>query len=187
MNVANKPFPRVPVSLRLPADITAYIEHYATEHSLKKTEAYETFLRRGLQEESNATLAKEIALINKKLDSMLLLLPDQKAQTDNLAPQRAEAIDAIARAARLFPAVRTATLFGSFARGTQRDSSDIDVRIELDRTMPFNLHDLAQFAKLIEQDTGREVDVVSADPIKNKGLRDAIEREGVVVYERKKQ
>ena len=38
--------------------------------------------------------------------------------------------------------------------------------------------------KRIEQQTGREVDVVSADVIKNANLAAAIEREKVLVYER---
>ena len=50
--------------------------------------------------------------------------------------------------------------------------------------MPFNLHDLFQFAKRIERMTGRKVDVVSTKDLKNESLAAAIEREKVLVYER---
>ena len=77
-----------------------------------------------------------------------------------------------------------AYLFGSFARGTFGSDSDVDVRIEYDHGMSFNLHDVSQFGKRIEQATGREVDVVSADRIKKEGLAAAIERDKELVYER---
>ena len=71
-----------------------------------------------------------------------------------------------------------------FARKQFGPQSDIDVHIEVDRSNGFNLHDLTHFMKRIEQRTGREVDVVSADVIKNANLAAAIEREKVLVYER---
>ena len=64
------------------------------------------------------------------------------------------------------------------------EESDVDVRIERDESMPFNLHDLFQFAKRIERMTGRKVDVVSTKDLKNESLAAAIEREKVLVYER---
>ena len=88
------------------------------------------------------------------------------------------------QAASEFPAIERAYLFGSFARGTFGSDSDVDVRIEYDHGMSFNLHDVSQFGKRIEQATGREVDVVSADRIKKEGLAAAIERDKELVYER---
>ena len=92
--------------------------------------------------------------------------------------------NAIAKAAESFPAIERAYLFGSFARGEHDEESDVDVRIERDESMPFNLHDLFQFAKRIERMTGRKVDVVSTKDLKNESLAAAIEREKVLVYER---
>ena len=92
--------------------------------------------------------------------------------------------EAVAQAASEFPAIERAYLFGSFARGTFGSDSDVDVRIEYDHGMSFNLHDVSQFGKRIEQATGREVDVVSADRIKKEGLAAAIERDKELVYER---
>ncbi|MBQ3106507.1 MAG: nucleotidyltransferase domain-containing protein [Eggerthellaceae bacterium] len=93
---------------------------------------------------------------------------------------------AIAKAASEFPSIRKAFLFGSFARGDHHASSDVDVRIEHDAET-FSLYELARFAKIIEQETGRSVDVVSANTIKNEKLAEAIEREKVLVYAREEQ
>ncbi|MEG0375754.1 MAG: nucleotidyltransferase domain-containing protein, partial [Raoultibacter sp.] len=92
----------------------------------------------------------------------------------------------VAHVASEFPAIERAYLFGSVARGEFDDASDVDVRIELDSSMPFNLHDLGQFGKRIERIVGRSVDVISAREIKNEALAAAIAREKVLVYERKK-
>lgn len=86
-----------------------------------------------------------------------------------------------------FPAIKKAYLFGSFARGTFTDNSDIDIRVKLDRSIPFNLRDLAQYSKRIERVCGREVDVVSSKKIKNKQLEAAINQDKELVYERKEQ
>ena len=95
-----------------------------------------------------------------------------------------EACEAIAREAEKFPAIKKAILFGSFARGDAGPQSDIDVRLRIDRSKPFSLFDLARFQKALKQVTGREIDVITSDVIKNKNLAEAIEREGVTAYER---
>lgn len=87
-------------------------------------------------------------------------------------------------AADQFPAIVRAYVFGSCARGEQTPESDIDVRLVLDRSERFNLRDLAQFAKRVEQKTGLEVDVVTAEKVADPALSAAIEREKVLVYER---
>ncbi len=96
-----------------------------------------------------------------------------------------EAVAAIAQVCERFPAIKSAYLFGSLARGSYRDSSDVDIRLVLDRSKQFNLRDLAQFSKQIEQLTQREVDVVSSDNIGNEALSEAIKKDGVLAYERK--
>ena len=105
------------------------------------------------------------------------------------APQeeRKKAANAVAEAAAEFPAIRQAFLFGSFARGDYQETSDIDIRIEYDGSHAFSLYDLARFSKSIERATGRSVDVVSAKIIKNESLAAAIERDKVLVYERKER
>ena len=90
---------------------------------------------------------------------------------------------AVAKAAEDFPAIERAYLVGSFVRGEHDEKSDVDVRIEFADDVPFNLHDLSQFARRIERATGRNVDVVSAKHLKNERLADAIERDKVLAYE----
>ena len=43
---------------------------------------------------------------------------------------------------------------------------------------------MARFQKAVERRTGREVQLVTADDIGNVNLAAAIEREGIVAYER---
>ncbi len=98
--------------------------------------------------------------------------------------ERERVFDAVGASCKLFPAISRAYMFGSFARGDFNDASDVDVRVELDEAYAFNLRDLAQLAKRIEKATGREVDIVSARDVKNASLKQAIEQDKVMVYER---
>ena len=112
---------------------------------------------------------------------------EEKTTQLELQDERSRVATTVAQAAANFPAIRRAFLFGSFARGDHRGTSDIDVRIEYDDSHAFSLYDLARFSKSIEQATGRSVDVVSAKIIKNESLAAAIERDKVLVYERKER
>lgn len=93
----------------------------------------------------------------------------------------------ISKASAHYPGIKRALLFDSYARNQQDADSDIDIRLELDRCIGFNLHDLASFSKMIEQETGKERDVITASTIKNRSLTQAIERNGVCAYERKEK
>lgn len=87
-------------------------------------------------------------------------------------------------AAQPFSAIKRAVLFGSHARGDANEESDIDVRLELDESKEFSLYDMVRFKKNLERQCGRSVDVITAANIENENLAQAIEREGIVVYER---
>ena len=78
----------------------------------------------------------------------------------------------------------SACLFGSYARGEARTDSDIDLRILCDEDRRFSIMNLAAFGNRIQQATGKSVDIVSKRVIDNDELREAIKRDGVVVYER---
>ncbi len=179
---ANKKGRRIPVSLRLPAAVVDAVEEYARKHDMRKTDAYLRFLRRGIEEDGLAGETADLGRIEAKLDAVLEMFGFGQSIPGDL--DIGQVRSAVSLAAAAFPAIERAYLFGSFARGTQSPESDIDVRIELDRSLPFNLHDLSHFMKHVEQLTGREVDVVSATHIKNMALAEAIERERVLVYER---
>lgn len=54
----------------------------------------------------------------------------------------------------------------------------------LDRSEQFSLYDLARLQKVLEKRLSREVDIITADTLKNQNLATAIEQEGVTIYER---
>ncbi|WP_283170943.1 type II toxin-antitoxin system RelB/DinJ family antitoxin [Curtanaerobium respiraculi] len=150
------------------------------EDELKK-EAVQVFENLGLD------LSTAIRMFLKKAVATRSI-PFEVSEARNVAPAcstKAAAAVAIADASSAFPAIERAWLFGSFATGSQNAQSDIDVRLDLDRESgSFTLNDVANFAKRVERLTGREVDVVTSRVIGNKNLAAAIEKEGVLVYER---
>ena len=169
---------KVPVSLRLPRAVVEAVERYASEQGVSKTDAFLHFIEGGMNA-SRAGGGDKLDAIGKKLDRVLDVLESQAASGYS------EVVTAVKDAAVRFAAVERAYLFGSFARGDYSASSDVDIRLVLDRAIPFSLRDLDQFAKRVERATGREVDVVTADVISNPALADAIESNKVMVYERK--
>ena len=99
--------------------------------------------------------------------------------------ERERVLATVAQECGKYEAITYGYVFGSFARGDFAAESDIDVRLEYDKTAPFSLFEVAQFQKHVERVTGRDVDVVTARRVKNPNLAAAIEREKVLVYERK--
>jgi uncharacterized protein len=80
-----------------------------------------------------------------------------------------------------FPAVESATLFGSRAKGTHKDYSDIDIAVFGDLSF---LDVERLIADLDEQPTMFKFDVVSYHQLKNKRLKDHIDRVGIPIYSR---
>lgn len=91
---------------------------------------------------------------------------------------------AVARASANYPAIRKAILFGSYARGEATPESDVDVRIQYDPNVKFSLLDLSGYHNDLESALRRQVDIVSARELSDKAFADAIERDGVIIYER---
>lgn len=181
---------KVPVSLRLPVSLAKQVEQYANENRLTKTDAYEHFLRLGLEcSGSEESSTAQLSSLAEKLDKILYFvsLDGEELGDECSVDEKEKAKQAIREVSAQFPAIKKAYLFGSFARGTFTDNSDIDIRVKLDRSIPFNLRDLAQYSKQIERVCGREVDVVSSKKIKNKQLEAAINQDKELVYERKEQ
>ena len=83
-----------------------------------------------------------------------------------------------------FPAIKKVILFGSIARGDAGPQSDVDLRLVLDRSEQFSLYDLARLQKALEKRLSREVDIITADTLKNQNLAMAIKQEGVTINER---
>ncbi len=98
---------------------------------------------------------------------------------------RAAIAKAVGSAAEPFPAISKVVLFGSYARGEARPDSDIDLRIVRDSRAPLGMMNIAAFSEGVRAQTGKSIDVLSKRSIDNPELAEAVEREGVVVYERK--
>ena len=114
-----------------------------------------------------------------------LLVKEEASTSASLTRQFV--VESTARIASRFPGIERAWLFGAFARNQQTTDSDIDIRLEVDREAGFNLHDLVSFTKMMEQETGRACDVITASTIKSRSLAQAIKRDGVCAYERKEK
>ena len=76
--------------------------------------------------------------------------------------------------------VALAVVFGSFAKGTSREASDLDLAIL--PTGAFSLEDEAQLVDAVERATNREVDLVRLDRTEDIVLRREIGLYGVAVY-----
>lgn len=105
-------------------------------------------------------------------------------QPDSAILDRKAISRAVQEAARAFPAITSVVLFGSYARDEAHPESDIDLRITYDSTARFSIMNLASFGARIEQATGKSVDLVSKRIIDNSEIAQAIEREGIILYER---
>jgi predicted nucleotidyltransferase len=94
-----------------------------------------------------------------------------------------ELISAVTDALRTERNVRLAVIFGSVARGTADESSDIDILVSLTDELPMSL---VRLSVRLERALGREVDVLS---LRSTGKRDpmllsAVLREGRPVIDR---
>ena len=74
-------------------------------------------------------------------------------------------------------AVSRVGLFGSIARGTHTDNSDVDILVEFERPVGIEFIDLSD---LLEKEFNRKVDVVSIKGIKDKYFKE-IEKDIVYV------
>ena len=70
-------------------------------------------------------------------------------------------------------------LFGSIARGEQKDGSDVDVFVETLTPNPFLLMEAKEF---LEKSTGRSVNIIRNHRNLNPRLKKRIERDGVTVF-----
>lgn len=71
-------------------------------------------------------------------------------------------------------------LFGSFAKGTARDDSDIDLLVE--KGKPMSLLKLSGFRQDVEETMHRPVDVVTTTGIE-KEFEDSIKGTEILIYE----
>lgn len=79
--------------------------------------------------------------------------------------------------------VKKAWLFGSFSRMEERPDSDIDILVDLDRSVPMGLLQYAGMVNALEGILGKKVDMVVEGSVKP-FARDNINRDKILVYER---
>ena len=79
--------------------------------------------------------------------------------------------------------VKKAWLFGSFSRMEERPDSDIDILVDLDRSVPVTLLQYAGMANALEGILGRKVDLVADGSVKP-FAKDSINRDKILIYER---
>lgn len=75
--------------------------------------------------------------------------------------------------------IKSLRLFGSVARGEDREGSDVDVFVETETPNPFLLMDAKDF---LERLIGRSVDIIRNHKNLNPRLRSRIERDGVAIF-----
>ena len=81
-------------------------------------------------------------------------------------------------------AILRAWLFGSFARGEERENSDVDILIEIDPRAQVSLLTLSRYSLDMKDLIGREVDLVEDGCLKPFALPSA-EHDKYLIYERK--
>lgn len=74
--------------------------------------------------------------------------------------------------------VRELGLFGSFVRGEQRETSDIDILVDF--TEDASLFNLVRLADFLEEKLRRRVDIVTKDSLRVE-LRESVLRETVTI------
>lgn len=87
---------------------------------------------------------------------------------------------AVQRVAQAYGLTRV-TLFGSFARGEADDTSDVDLVVETSRPLGFAR---GAIYNELEEELGRPVDIVFGAASLYPFVREAVERDGVTLYEK---
>lgn len=75
-------------------------------------------------------------------------------------------------------------LFGSYARGEEREDSDVDLLVDLDPTQSVGLRFFGMWSD-IERLLGRNVDLVTENGLDDYA-RESVNRDKIIVYERAK-
>ena len=79
--------------------------------------------------------------------------------------------------------VLKAWLFGSYARGEQRENSDVDLLVKFDRSIPIGLFAYVRMHRELEDRLGRKVDLVEEGTLRL-AVQKTANRDLKVIYER---
>ena len=75
--------------------------------------------------------------------------------------------------------ITSLSLFGSTARGEQKEGSDIDLFVDTETANPFLLMDAKEF---LEKETGTPVDIIRNHQNLNPRLRKRILKDGIFIF-----
>jgi hypothetical protein len=78
--------------------------------------------------------------------------------------------------------VSRAWLFGSYVRGEETPSSDIDILIDVPFEQKFTLFDIAEVQEQLQKLLNKKVDVVMINGLES-GIRERIKNEMLLIYE----
>lgn len=87
---------------------------------------------------------------------------------------------AVQETAQRYP-IRSAALFGSYARGENREDSDVDILIETEGS--FSLLDAARFRRELSEALDVDIDVISKRSLEGSFARHVLDDQ-VILYER---
>jgi hypothetical protein len=74
-------------------------------------------------------------------------------------------------------------LFGSYARGEEREDSDVDLLVKFDRSIPIGLFAYSRMHRELEEKLGRKVDLVEEGTLRPAAQITA-NRDLKIIYER---
>lgn len=154
------------LSVRVDADIKESFACLCEELGMTSSVAVNMFMRQMLRDRS---LPFTPSLKRSDLQASILT--------------RDQIADAVRNSAASRDAIESVVLFGSYARGEAKAQSDIDLRVNVDPKKRMGLFAISSFADEMRESTGKEVDVVTSADLRE-DIADAIEREGVKIYER---
>lgn len=164
---------RFSVAMHLPKHEVQIVSAYAKENGLTKTDTFLHFFWQGVASENERADSDRLRYIEQLLQEIL-----HKVDAPAAAPSVANIRQCVAAEAAKFPAIEKAILFGSIVRGDAGPQRDIDLHLALDRSEQFSLYDLARLQKALEKHLFCEIDIITADTLKNQNLATAIKQEG---------
>lgn len=92
-----------------------------------------------------------------------------------------EAKEVIRRVLGSHPSVRRAAMFGSFVRGEQKDSSDVDLLLQIDGNASSEFMDIGFD---MAEELGRDVDMLTTLRGAQSSFVENLKREGRLIYRR---
>jgi len=111
----------------------------------------------------------------------LCIFADENTKGNDMSTQAMKQL--IAEYFRTQP-VQKAWLFGSFARGDEREDSDVDILVEYDKDARISLLTISHMMGELEKSTGRRVDLIEDGCLLPFAVESA-NRDKQLIYERR--